>query len=885
MKKFYKNSYFIYTCSFLLLLPIVFFPFITSGKTFVWKLDGINQHYPILVYYGKLLRGLLSGRGFPMFNFKLGLGFDTLSTMHYYAIGDPLTLLTVFMKSGNTVVIYTLLILMRFYLAGISFIIFMKYWKQEGLGVVLGALIYVFCGYSLFAGLRHPFFMNPMIYLPLLLMGAEQVLRRKKPYIMLAMVFISTVSNFYFFYYLTIITVIYIVFRYFSSYRKEYKNIITGLLLTGLRTGSYYLLGTALASFMFLPIVYAFTRNGRLNESPLMLTGYLHYDAKYYLSFFQGIFATGVYPGYWTVLSFSAITFVSFAILMGNKEYRKLQMIYLLTLLGLFIPAFGYFMNGLAYTANRWCFLFSLLVAVTFTLTYKKLFDLSKTEKRILILQLAIYAVLAFIFPSHSIVKLMFFLLLSIAIFIFALQLQWFRERKNLSSVLLFLVVFLSVGFTGYGFNAKPFHDYSKEFLNKEEVITQSRKGVLTQIPSIQDKSFYRIETYGAPALNEALTVGYHDVSGYYSLMDGTITSYFKDLEVLDQRTAIRFDNMDNRTILDGLAGVKYFVTSDPTAAPYGFTLQKQTASDKYLFYNSNALPLGYTYENYMLTKDYNNLSALEKQNAMMDTVILDQDVSYAAKKNDTDHSGIEKLNAKITPDANVSLKDNLITVTKAEATITLEYDARPNSETYIRFAKLNLAKKAKETVNFHVKGDQGPGKEVNVRSKYYNSYFGKENYLVNIGYSAYGSTKAVITFPEAITFQYDNIEVYSVSMNNYTSQVNALKKASLVNIKRYNNGIQGDITLDNKGVMALSIPYSKGWSAYVDGTKTDLLKANVMYMALPLDAGSHHITLKYETPYLKLGCFVSILAVIPLVGVILYYKRREKRYNNSIEA
>jgi len=74
---------------------------------------------------------------------------------------------------------------------------------------------------------------------------------------------------------------------------------------------------------------------------------------------------------------------------------------------------------------------------------------------------------------------------------------------------------------------------------------------------------------------------------------------------------------------------------------------------------------------------------------------------------------------------------------------------------------------------------------------------------------------------------------------------------------------------------MVFSIPYSKGWSAYVDGVKCQVVQANVMYMALPLSPGTHHIILKYETPYLRVGIFVSFMALVILIGIVIYRKRK----------
>jgi Bacterial membrane protein YfhO. len=851
-------------------------------------MDGIDQHYPSLLYYGKLLRGLFKGNGFPMVDFSIGMGFDTLTTLNYYVIGDPISLLSIFMKARNAVHFYDFLIILRFYLAGLSYIALLIFKKKDGAGVILGALIYVYSGYSLYAGIRHPFFMNPMIYLPLIIIGVDLVLQKKKPYLMISMIFISTLSNFYFLYALTVITVIYIIFRYLLEYRKDYQNFLLGFLQTGLRTGGYYLLGIALAGIVLIPVLYAFSQNGRLDVSPKMVSGsYLYYNAKYYLTLFQGLYAPGIFPGYWTVLAFSAVAAVSVAIMLGNKEHRQLQLIYLLTLIGLSVPAFGYFMNGFSYTSNRWCFLISLLTAVTFSLTYDKIYLLGKKECIILFTEVIFYGILSFAFPARAFVKLIFGVLLTIMLCVFLLQTKWFRERRQISSMIIFILVISSLGLNGYGIYAKQFNNYANEFLTKKEIITRSTKGPLRLMKDIHDNSFYRIETYGDKALNEALILGFHDVSGYFSLMDGRITAYLKDLEVLNQRTAFRFHNLDNRTILDDLANVGYFVSDHKEAAPYGYELLKEGGTDNqkyYLFKNRYTLPLGYTYHDYILKKDYDALSALEKQNAMLKEVVLNDNTDYAQKagtlKTDqTPSSGIEKLPVTMIPDANVTIGNNVIYSKKAGAAITLKFTAKPNTETYLRLGNFITKGRSDRITNIYVKGASGVLKKTDIRSPYYNSYFGKENYLFHLGYSSSGEREAVINFPDEASYSYDTIEVYSVDMSNYAEQIKALSNNALQNILVTNNKIQGDIRLDQKEVLVLSIPYSKGWHATVDGVKKELLPANVMYMALPLDAGSHHIILKYRTPYLGLGFLVTLTAGVILIGIVLYQKKRKRNY------
>ena len=78
--------------------------------------------------------------------------------------------------------------------------------------------------------------------------------------------------------------------------------------------------------------------------------------------------------------------------------------------------------------------------------------------------------------------------------------------------------------------------------------------------------------------------------------------------------------------------------------------------------------------------------------------------------------------------------------------------------------------------------------------------------------------------------------------------------------------------------MLCLSIPYSTGWRAYVDGAETTLYKANGVHMALPLDAGTHSVALTYHTPYLRLGAVISAVSVCLFAVLVLLAALRKKR-------
>ncbi len=875
-KSIFTNTYFLYTVSFLLLLPVVFYPFLAERKSFVWCVDGINQHLPILLYYGRMLRGLLTGAGFAMVDFTVGMGYDTITTLHYYVLGDPLALLSVFMNQENGTAFYTGLILLRLYLIGISFLLFGSYWKLSRRGRIPGALIYVFCGYTFYSGVRHPYFLNPMIYLPLLLIGLEEILRRRKPYLFIGMVFLSTISNFYFLFMLTVISVIYVMFRYLVTFARQDKHKLLGFLIMGLRIGSNYLLGMLMASVIFLPVVYAFFQNGRMDSKPECLISFLHYNMDYYKYTLQGVFASGVDAGYWMDLSFPTLTAVSFAILFCNKRYVKLKYSFLLIILGCTVPAFGYFMNGFAYITNRWCFLLPFAVALIVTTTYEELLHLGPWEKVLLLLGVLGYGVLSFAFYSKKIVKLSFCFLLITALLLLMLQQRQPKSKDTLRQVLLSLILFASIGFNGYAFYSAEFGGYAREFLTKKQVAKLFAGGEAAAISSLQDDGLFRIETFGDNIRNEALPIRFNDVSAYYSLLDGGITNYYKQLELLNQRAAFRIDNQDNRTILNAIAGVKYFVTSVKRAAPYGYELMKEiNAGDRsyYLYRNKYALPIGYVYHDYLPEEEYGRLNALEKQNALLYAVILEEDSEFASISKRNMREGITQLDYRASTEGMI-LGKKQIKVKKAEAELRLFFEGKGETETYLQITGLSIEDNLLSMQTIHVQGEHEKHKNINIRNKHMNSYFGKVNFLANTGYSKDRKNWIRLTFPEAATYLYDSIRIYNVDMLQYRNRIQELGQEPLTNIKTGNNRLQGEIMMNRKGLLFLSIPYSKGWKAYVDGRETKLDRGNIMYMALPITEGKHQIRLQYRTPYLKEGALISILSFLCLMGMLLYERK-----------
>ena len=92
-------------------------------------------------------------------------------------------------------------------------------------------------------------------------------------------------------------------------------------------------------------------------------------------------------------------------------------------------------------------------------------------------------------------------------------------------------------------------------------------------------------------------------------------------------------------------------------------------------------------------------------------------------------------------------------------------------------------------------------------------------------------------------------------------------------------NKITGEITLNEPKLLCMSLPYTKGWTCYVNGEKTETLKANVMLTGVALEAGTHKIELIYNTPYLDIGALISLAGVLSTIGIyVVYYSQKKKK-------
>ena len=254
------------------------------------------------------------------------------------------------------------------------------------------------------------------------------------------------------------------------------------------------------------------------------------------------------------------------------------------------------------------------------------------------------------------------------------------------------------------------------------------------------------------------------------------------------------------------------------------------------------------------------------------------------------------------------SYEDGRIVVREPGATLRLSFEGLPNAETYLSFRNLRYHRPedepgADQTLlerlsslyegsslyqpdTYHtimVSGDGGGAAGIECISSLSHMYGGKSDWLVNLGYSEKPVREITLYLPRVGSYSLDDMSVVVQPMDEFDGQIDALKEDVLDNVELPTNGVRGTIAASKDELLFLSIPYSDGWSATVDGAEADIICANTAFMGIALSAGRHSIELRYATPGLGLGMTIGAGGLLAAgVLVIVCELRRRAWYHGG---
>lgn len=864
-KKDFKY-YLLYSLLFTITCLFLFHYFYLNNKTFISHGDGISQHYKSYIYYSRYLREIFNNIFvkhtflIPQWDFYVGEGSDILHTFHFYVIGDPFTFFTVFIPEKYMYAYYDFVVIAKMFLAGIVFIKLCLYTGKNNLyGVLSGSLIYVFCTWQLYYCTKHIFFLTPLVYLPLLIIGVEKIVNNESPILFILMVFVSAISHVYFFYMIVIIIVFYVAARLLILYKTDIKAIfkIVGKLFV------YSLLGLLMSGAIFIPIVNVLFNAQRIGVD---YGFHILYDIFYYEKLFSIL--VSVDENNSLFMGFASATILSFILCV--KHFKKKPLLFVLNVIGIaffMIPFFGKMFNGFGYVSNRWSFVLPLIWAYTFVCEYEEF----EENKKFLLFTVPIFILAGFVSAWSRDIRVY------VPVLICLVYLGLLFVKFKYKEVVLIGLIIINICFNGHIMYSDNFRekraltaitvDYAREVTKNNEAY-ELKEYLLNNNLDTKVK-------YSGSRLNDNVSMfnGLSSTNFYFSIANEYLSS-FRSKMGISEYSMYRFYSLDQRSSLLSLANVSYYLTPLDYSGLMPIYYEYVSDLDNYKLYkNKYALDFGYTYDDTLTYDVWNELNCVEKEEALLHSIVLDGGDNKINLKQ-------KNLDFETVCNGDVVYKDNQIIVNDDEASLTFNFIGQQESENYLLIEGLRYTDGVNyyylPTVDVEIDVDvKGYVRNLEYHTNDYNFYNGRDTYVVYLGYYDDALDSITLHFSNEGTYSFKDLKIISKDIKDDELKFKELNNNHLDNVEYDTNSLKGTINLDQDKYLLLSIPYSKGWTAYVDGNKVDLLRANECYMALKLNKGYHEISLHYETPLLKLGVLVSIVSCI---GFIIFVIKNNKR-------
>jgi uncharacterized membrane protein YfhO len=916
----------IYSGIFAVMALLVFAVFLMNGRSLIWSHDGWRQHARALLCYSDWLRGIISsiftggGASVPSYSFSLGYGADILGTLHYYVIGDPIAALSFFVPRRLIIPwFYTFSILLRFYLAGLAFSVYAfamsRRVSRESAGsgfsytaVIAGAMVYTFSGFALLNGVWHPFFLMPMIFFPLIALGVERILEGEKATLFVLSTAAASLSNFYFFYMIVILTAIYALIRLIGTYgRKQRKTLFRKL---G-RLAASAVLGTAMSAVILLPVICTFFNSSRGREA---LQSDILPPLGSAISWAASFFSPAVIGQDWTVTGLAAICFAAAWLLFRRKGHRQLKAGLILLTGMMFFPVIGKVMNGFSYPANRWLWGWSFLVAFILVVIWERMIKYRPSRRDI-----PYFVVMALVFAVSSMLGLpvtvgIAFGALMAMLSMGVLMLRGAAVRRAIGPLLVLLIIVNIAGNSCFLY-ADRFGGISGEFVPYKDMKAkmQHSDAMAVRDAAAGDTGFFRYSG-GDETLqsNSALTAGLHGTSFFWSLENGLITQFRDENGLTEEREVHHFEGQDGRAMLNSLNSVRYYVRR--ADAPYGF--RRIGRYRGYTVWKTRMdLPFGFTAGGRIPEKLYRGLPAEQKQEALMQGVVISGAGNAPGRK------VVPKSTSRLVPYRVVSMQNaefdsRGITAKKAGAWIRIRFRIPVQGELYLKFRDLrwkssarslsrlkrgvskaralspaSWKRKTRTQVFITLKNgaDNSDSKKIVISTPYYKYHHYKKERLVCFSRASAGTSTVTIRFQKSGRCTFRSLSVISQPMDLWRRQTAVLRRDHLQNVDLHETGllratsrITGTILARRPEYLVLSIPFSKGWTAFVDGKKEIAYRANTMMTAVFLHPGKHRIELRYQTPWKKEGTWISLAALLLFLVIVL--KRRKSGGENHAD-
>ena len=843
--------------------------------------DMYHQYYPFFVSYR---RALLSGDSL-LYNWDVGLGMDYLGLISYY-LASPLNLLSVLVPEKLLLQYFSFLVPLKLGLASLFFAYMLKklYDKNDFSLVIFGAS-YGLCAWAL--GFQwNVMWLDTFALLPLVVLGAVQLLRDKKVILYTLTLTLSVAAN----YYVGFFTCIFILLFFIVYEICRWRSV--GRLFQDLgRIALFSLLAIGMTMILELPTlaalqntqssVNAFPTGFRLNiadentwlgllDAMRQVAGNMGGGQEF--NFKEGL--PNIYCGVGMV--FLAVLFLtSRKVLLREKLCSVVLLLFFM--LSFIIRQLDYIWHGFHFTnmiPYRFSFLYSFVVLY---MAYRA-WLVRRSFRSAHVIAAAVVSLLLFACSDQrsewlfALVNIGFTLLyLGTALYGVkreprrtedaeegAVLAGRMARRRAFAGVTLSCLVAAEIAVNVVNFGVQ----FPGTSISNYPRGTEASASMIRYMKEREKNTpFYRAEVTHTQTLNDGALNNYHGITTFTSSANVKVTEFMKALGFSAKNTYNRYSYENGSPVANLLLDLKYLIERDHAPIDNQFFEQVHSYEQVYLLENKAFLPLGFLAEPGMKDANlYTNFNSFSKQNELFTAMTGELQPVW---------NMIPKQDLVISADGGtVSLRPSLgscgYDFGEAGGTEQVVYTYTIHQDGFLCL-DLNLPKRNNYTVSKNEKelyresislpqliavGDVKAGDVITVKVSKKNETSGNMTILAGL-------------LDEDVFYRgYEKLAASTLELTSFS-----------------NTHLTGTIDCDRDGLLYTSVPQNGNWHLIVDGKEVEPVLVGDVMIGADLTRGSHEIELRYHNAAFSLGWKITLAcaAAFVLLTVFLYPIKRKR--------
>lgn len=904
------------------------------GNNSVLTLDLQAQY----VYYYEAIRRLLTEGGSWLYSWERTLGGEFMGIVAYY-MASPFNLILVLFPKDMLADAVMFIQLAKVGSMGLTFAYYLrKTRKTNDMQTISFAVMYALCAYSV-VQLINPMWLDAMVFLPLLVLGIESMIRERK--FILYTVSLVTVfcTNYYMGYMCAIFTFFYFLYYYFLVCDELPQNVTAkkgGKLMrllrsrgfeTLMRFGVFTVIALMISAFMLLcawnSLQFGKTEFANTDFSPTLRFDFLDIFVKLLPGSYDSVRPTGLPMIYCGMLAVIALPlfFMSPAITRRKKVLSA-------CMIGLFVISFSvntidlvwHGFSGPNWLNYRYSYLFSfflLLLACDAIRTIGKIpFPKIMAVGVFTGVLILIVQKLDYVFPQTATRDKTLddakCIVLSLVLLIVYVTVLYFMKQDRMESAGAFALaavicvemfatslinvtdVQTDVGSVRYGNylsdsgKTEYYDGYLGAIKRLEPVVNEVQEN---------DKGFYRMESTvyrRTGGVNEPMALGFNGISHSTSTLNASVIKLLNKLGYASQSHWTKY--LGGTPVTDALLGIKYVITKNDKLDSNLYTVAAE--SDEYYKYipndntiyamqNTKALSIAYGVSPNVLTdmEGFTNppyYTALELQNKLINSMLSDVMSSPNVLRGIYASVDSEGCTHSVFTHTHKYTDEN-----GEEQSVDNKYyaieDTSDNKGTFI----FTFDAKADGDIYMHLPGvffsEMTDQCKIYVNGSYVGQYFTNETWTVtNIGTFEKGESVKVELRFEGGKLYISRASTYLFYYIDYDAMNRAfdeLSYASMYVQEHGNDYLKGTIELpEGQELIFTTIPYDEGWKVYIDGEEVEYTKALDSLIAVPSTAGFHEIEFVYRPDCAVYGGLISIIGIVIFILLIIWSRCRPLR-------